>query len=195
MKKTKKSKAYEPQSTGKMCDCEGCTKEGIYRAPKDRSLKNFYWFCLEHVQQYNKNWNFYEGMTPAQLEEQIRLDQVGHRPTWHVHDLYANAMKDPLDILGLSRGRNKGRKKPDIDDFESKDAYIHHPHFATQANLDAIRTLKLQPPITEESVKKSYKKLAFIYHPDKNAGSKEAEEMFKSITDAYHILIKALRQD
>ena len=68
---------------------------------------------------HNKNWNFYEGMTPEQLEEQIRLDQVGHRPTWHVHDLYANAMKDPLDILGLSRGRNKGRKNPDIDDFES----------------------------------------------------------------------------
>ena len=52
-----------------------------------------------------------------------------------------------------------------------------------------------QPPITEEAVKKSYKRLAFMYHPDKNAGSKEAEEIFKAVTDAYHTLIKALRQN
>ena len=194
MIKKSRSKAYEPQSTGKKCDFSGCSKEGCYRAPKDRSLKNFYWFCLEHVQEYNKNWNFYDGMSPEQIEEQIRLDLVGHRPTWHVHDLYANAMKDPLDILGLARGRNKKPKNPNIDDFESKDAQIHHPHFATQENLEAIHTLNLLPPITLESVKINYKKLALKYHPDKNNGSKEAEEIFKNITEAYHLLIKALNE-
>lgn len=192
MQKTKRKNFYEPQATGKKCDFEGCDKEGLYRAPKDRSLKNFYWFCLEHVQQYNKEWNFYEGMSPQQIEEQIRLDLVGHRPTWHVHDLYANAMKDPLDILGLARGRNKKPKNPNIDDFSSKDDQIQHPHFATSENLKAIHILNLQPPITIESIKKNYKKLALKYHPDKNNGSKEAEENFKNITEAYHLLIKAL---
>jgi len=36
-----------------------------------------------------------------------------------------------------------------------------------------------------EDVKKAYKRLAHKHHPDKNAGSKEAEEKFKEITGAY----------
>ena len=192
----KSSKKYIPESTGKPCDCKGCKKEGIYRAPKDRTLKNFYWFCLEHVQEYNKNWNFYEGMSPDEIEMQIRLDMVGHRPTWQVNDLYANALKDPLDILGLSKGRQKKRRiLPEMDDFESKDAHIKRPFLATVEHLDAIRTLNLNPPITTETVKVQYKTLAKKYHPDKNAGSKEAEEIFKNITQAYRLLMKALRNE
>ena len=193
MTKTRKSsKKYIPESTGKPCDYKGCNCEGIYRAPKDRSLKNFYWFCLKHVEEYNKNWNFYAGMDTSQIEEQIRLDTVGHRPTWKVNDLYANAMKDPLDILGLSRGRQKHFNKSFDDDFESKDSQIKKPLLSTVEHLDAIKTLKLTPPITITTVKNQYKTLAKKYHPDKNAGSKEAEEMFKTITQAYHLLIKAL---
>ena len=196
MNTRKSSKKYIPESTGKPCDCKGCKKEGIYRAPKDRTLKNFYWFCLEHVQEYNKNWNFYEGMSADEIEQQIRLDLVGHRPTWHVNDLYANALKDPLDILGLSKGRQrKKRILPEMDDFESKDAHIKRPFLATVEHLEAIRTLNLNPPITTETVKVQYKALAKKYHPDKNAGSKEAEEIFKNITQAYRLLMKALRNE
>jgi len=39
-----------------------------------------------------------------------------------------------------------------------------------------------------EEVKKGYRKLAFKYHPDRNEGSKEAEEQFKQVTEAYETL-------
>jgi molecular chaperone DnaJ len=39
-----------------------------------------------------------------------------------------------------------------------------------------------------EQVKKAYRKLALQYHPDRNEGSKEAEERFKEITQAYEVL-------
>ncbi len=41
---------------------------------------------------------------------------------------------------------------------------------------------------SQDELKKSYRKLAMQYHPDKNAGNKEAEEKFKEISHAYDIL-------
>ena len=50
------------------------------------------------------------------------------------------------------------------------------------AVLDVPRTA------SDEDIKKSYRKLAMKYHPDRNNGAKEAEERFKEITEAYDIL-------
>lgn len=41
---------------------------------------------------------------------------------------------------------------------------------------------------SDDDIKKAYRKLAMQYHPDRNNGSKEAEEKFKEITEAYDIL-------
>jgi molecular chaperone DnaJ len=41
---------------------------------------------------------------------------------------------------------------------------------------------------SEEEIKKAYRKLAFAFHPDRNVGDKEAEEKFKQVQEAYHIL-------
>lgn len=41
---------------------------------------------------------------------------------------------------------------------------------------------------TEEEIKKAYRRLALKYHPDRNEGSKEAEEKFKEVTAAYEVL-------
>lgn len=39
-----------------------------------------------------------------------------------------------------------------------------------------------------EDIKKAYKKQALLFHPDKNPNSKEAEEQFKKISEAYSVL-------
>ena len=39
-----------------------------------------------------------------------------------------------------------------------------------------------------ENIKKAYRKLALEYHPDRNKGSKDAEERFKEVTQAYEVL-------
>ena len=41
---------------------------------------------------------------------------------------------------------------------------------------------------SQDEIKKAYRKLAREYHPDKNAGDKEAEERFKEVQTAYDVL-------
>tara|TARA_B110000908_G_C10169854_1_gene410266 strand:+ start:631 stop:1149 length:519 start_codon:yes stop_codon:yes gene_type:complete len=50
------------------------------------------------------------------------------------------------------------------------------------------KTLGVTKDATDKDIKKIYRKLALRYHPDKNPNNKEAEEMFKKISEAYHVL-------
>lgn len=53
---------------------------------------------------------------------------------------------------------------------------------------DYYQTLEIDRNATEADIKKTYRKLAFKYHPDKNPGDKKCEEKFKEINEAYTCL-------
>src|SRR6476661_1803961 len=53
---------------------------------------------------------------------------------------------------------------------------------------DFYNTLGVAHGASDDEIKKAYRKLAMQFHPDRNNGSKEAEEKFKSITEAYDVL-------
>jgi len=53
---------------------------------------------------------------------------------------------------------------------------------------DYYQTLGVARGATEADIKKAYRKLALKHHPDRNPGSKEAEEKFKDINEAYQVL-------
>ena len=54
----------------------------------------------------------------------------------------------------------------------------------------SLKILNLSLPITVDQIKKKYKKLVKIFHPDVNDNNKEAEKKFKEISEAYKILLK-----
>lgn len=58
----------------------------------------------------------------------------------------------------------------------------------TMAKKDYYEVLGLQKGATENDIKRAYKRLASKHHPDKNQGSKDAEEKFKEINEAYEVL-------
>ena len=56
------------------------------------------------------------------------------------------------------------------------------------ADRDFYEILGVSKNANDEEIKKSYRKLAMKYHPDRNKSNKEAERRFKEISAAYEIL-------
>lgn len=53
---------------------------------------------------------------------------------------------------------------------------------------DYYELLRVSRDADQEEIKKAYRKVALEHHPDRNAGSREAEERFKEVTEAYEVL-------
>jgi molecular chaperone DnaJ len=53
---------------------------------------------------------------------------------------------------------------------------------------DYYQILEVPRTATQDEIKKAYRKLAHVYHPDKNPGNSEAESKFKEINGAYEVL-------
>src|SRR4051812_28955937 len=68
------------------CDHAGCRRAATARAPKSREMMNeHYWFCQEHAAEYNRNWNFFAGMSEGEVKA-FQRDELftGGRPTWEM---------------------------------------------------------------------------------------------------------------
>ena len=56
------------------------------------------------------------------------------------------------------------------------------------AKEDYYATLGIGRDAAAEDIKKSYRKLAMKFHPDKNPGDKQAEKKFQNLSEAYEVL-------
>ena len=173
------------KSSFKKCDSDKCKKKGEYRAPKSRIMLNeYFYFCLQHIKEYNKSWDFYKGMSVDQIESSMRNDTVWDRPSWPLKGNHASVFDEFNNY---------------IDDFiKTEDDKLNDNYFKnklidetfTIEDTKALNDLDLEMPISLEKIKKNYKKLVKIFHPDVNGNNKNAEEKFKQINESYKLLLK-----
>jgi len=170
----------EERPATRACDHPGCSHAGAYRAPQARDrLNQYYWFCLDHVRAYNAAWDFYKGMSPDQIEDEIRRSTTWQRQTWPLGAKTGNrrfsfGIDDPLGVFeDVAEDLEKARTRPPTPEEE------------------AMTVLELTGPVTLAELKAHYKKLVKRHHPDANNGDKDAEERFKRIGQAYKVLLDA----
>ena len=178
--------SWESKRSPYLCDHDLCTDLGEYRAPKSRlKLKEYYLFCLKHVTSYNKSWDFYKGLNVNQIELSIRKDAIWDRPSWPLKGSPNDIITQLREFLNNDYGLFE--KAKDLQNF-LKNKILDEK--LTNEEHKSLKILDLSLPISLEKIKKKYKKLVKIFHPDVNENNKIAENHFKKINEAYKILVK-----
>ena len=59
----------------RLCDRHGCEEPGNCPAPKSPNSPERWYFCERHAGEYNRNWNYFEGLTAEQAAEREADEQ------------------------------------------------------------------------------------------------------------------------
>jgi hypothetical protein len=184
--------APEPRKTVPDCAWEGCDQPGIYRAPKGHRFEGeYHHFCLEHVRHYNSVFNYFADMTEEERERHLyTTSQTDGRPSWGLgtkpgayngprmprrdpNPANAKRFSDPLHIWArYARANARGPVK-------EREIKLHEP------DRRAFETLGFNTSAKSDEIKRAYKALVKIHHPDANGGDKTSEERLRSIIAAY----------
>ena len=182
----KNNLSWESKRSACICKHDLCTELGKYKAPKSRlQLNEYYLFCLKHVTAYNKSWDFYKGLNVDQIELSIRKDAIWDRPSWPLKGNPNNIISQLKEFFNNDYSLFEKEK-----DFQN---FLKNKTIKEKLNIEEYKSLKileLSLPISLEKIKKKYKKLVKIFHPDVNDNNKNAENHFKEINEAYKVLLK-----
>src|SRR6218665_1515746 len=182
----------KPAPAEHACEWEGGELAGEYRAPKGhRSEGQYHHFCLEHVRHYNTAFNFFAGMDKDELEEALHTPpkaesrssfatgnpgQRGSRATSGLRP--GDRFGDPFGVF--ARYRHRQAQKPASERVKP----LH------EQDRRALETLGIVGQAKSEEIKRAYKTLVKIHHPDANGGDKSSEERLRTIIAAYSHLKK-----
>lgn len=168
------------ETSVRVCEHEGCEEAGKYRAPKAPDvLDDYLWFCKDHVREYNLKWNFFHGTTEAEINAQQTKDKVWERETKDYRDPEARAwarlgIEDPHQVLGDNATRNPGRN-----------ASTASTRRLPPTERRAIEILEAKDHWSKAEVRKAYKALIKVLHPDMNGGDRSQEEQLQEVVWAW----------
>lgn len=175
----------------KKCDWPGCIVAGQTKAPKSRDMLNdHYWFCVRHAGEYNKNWDFFAGMTEADVRKAQEDRFTGGRPTWSFKasrnsreaaaKIKASGPADFSDPLGVfSASQRKAAQEAE---------QVAHQRKLGKIERAALSDLDMDAAAEPAAIRARYTELLRRFHPDLNAGDRGAEGKLQRVIKAYKTL-------
>ncbi|MGB3176251.1 MAG: J domain-containing protein [Albidovulum sp.] len=171
------SGAFETSS--RACDNAGCEEAGQYRAPKSPDkLDDYFWFCREHIREYNLKWNFFQGQSDEDFQTFLEKDRVWGRETkpfakrGDEDRAWARlGIEDPMEILGSNATQNPGR------------AVVGRKLPPTERK--ALDILEARDTWSKPEIRKVYKSLVKDLHPDMNGGNRDDEDRLQEVVWAW----------
>ena len=167
------------ETSTRQCEHEGCEERGQYRAPKSPDhLDEFLWFCKTHVREYNLKWNFFNSATEKEIAEQQDKDRVWERETKpfgnreEARAWSRLGVDDPHQVLGENATRNPGKS-------------VTGTRKLPPTERRAIDILEAKDHWTKKEVRKAYKALIKVLHPDMNGGDRGHEEQLQEVVWAW----------
>ena len=179
------------ETESRQCAAPGCGEPGEFRAPGVRAPSfdgpgDWRWLCLDHVREFNADYDWFEGMSPDEIlaaqspvagwareTRAFRVDAPGGVPRWADFD-------DPLDAIGAraSEIRNRAAARQEFARFTAKER-------------DALQVMGLGAKTDRHELRKRYSMLVRRYHPDRNGGDRSHEAVLQRVVEAYQLLRKA----
>ena len=163
----------------RICSNPNCKELGIYPAPKSRDqLREYLYFCINCIREFNKSWNYFEGLNEQELEVEIRKSVTWDRPSWKfgTKNINYDFEKAFNKFENQKYKRNKTNKRVLNKKLEN-----------------ALKILGLSNETSIKEVKTKYKFLAKKWHPDVQSENKSKinKEKFINITNAYKIILES----
>ena len=169
------------ETSTRICDFPACKEDGKYRAPKSPDLLDeFFWFCKDHIREYNLKWNFFQGTSDDEFQKFLDKDRVwgretqpfGKRPdegrAWS-----RLGVSDPIEILGTNATQNPGRS---LSNASRK---------LPSTERKALEILDARDSWTKPEIRKQYKSLVKDLHPDMNGGNRDDEGRLQEVVWAW----------
>ena len=168
------------------CAVLGCGEPGEYKAPLQPANfdgpGNWLFLCLDHVREHNSKYNYFEGMTPDEIQDAQSPLAGWDRPS---RKFAANGsdpppawadFADPLDAISGRFGRRS--EPPTASRF-------------SRAERRALSVLGLGEDADRHALRQRYSLLVRRYHPDKNGGDRTHEGQLGQVIEAYQLLRKS----
>jgi hypothetical protein len=167
------------------CAVPGCGEPGEYKAPLQPA--NFdgpgawRFLCLEHVREHNARYNFFDGMSPQEIQDaqsplagwdrpsrKFAVNGADPPPAWC-------DFSDPLDAIATRFRMNRAKA----------------PSRFSKPEQRALSVLGLGEDADRHQLRQNYSTLVRRYHPDKNGGDRSHEARLGEVIQAYQLLRKA----
>lgn len=171
------------EGAAERCAARDCAEPGEFRAPLSPSdfdgPGSWRYYCLDHVRSHNAHYDYFEGMSPEEIQAAQSPIAGWDRATRAFAGAGAapgaawSDFSDPLDAIA-ARYRPETRRSA-VDRFSA-------------AERHALRVLDLHDDIDRMALRQRYSELVRRFHPDRNGGDRSFEGQLGEVIAAYQAL-------